>query len=106
MSSTVGRVALGATTLGTSELLPSGIKKPLTRGVGAGLTLGTSEAVDALTKNLLKPPSPPEAPPQPTTESKAVQTATAEAAQRRFRARGFQSTILSQPSELKQTFGS
>jgi len=55
---------------------------------------------------LFKTPSPPEAGSAPSPETKAVQTATAEAAQRRSRARGFQSTILSQPSELKPTYGS
>jgi hypothetical protein len=59
-------------------------------------------------KNLFKTPSPPEAPPTAAPDTKAVQVATAEAAQRRSRARGFQSTILSQQnqSELKSTYGS
>jgi hypothetical protein len=62
--------------------------------------------VKGATKNLFRTPSPTEAPATPNAETKAVQTATAEAAQRRSRARGFQSTILSQPGELKATFGS
>jgi hypothetical protein len=56
-------------------------------------------------KNVFKTPSPPEAPKAITTETKAVQVAQAEAAQRRSKARGFQSTILSQPAGLQQTFG-
>jgi hypothetical protein len=67
---------------------------------------GVKDAVKGATKNLFRTPSPPEAPGTPNAETKAVQTATAEAAQRRSRARGFQSTILSQPSELKTTYGS
>jgi hypothetical protein len=75
--------------------------------VTAPLTLANKiPGVKGLTKNLFRTPSPPEAPAAPNAETKAVQTATAEAAQRRSRARGFQSTILSQPSELKQTYGS
>jgi hypothetical protein len=80
--------------------------QPVARATTAVFTGGLSEVIRPFTKNLLKTPSPPEAPPAPKTDTKAVQVATAEAAQRRSRARGFQSTILSQPSELKQTYGS
>ena len=57
-------------------------------------------------KNTFKTPTPPEAPKSIATDDKAVQTAQAEATARRSRARGFQSTILSQPSGLKDTYGS
>jgi hypothetical protein len=67
MASSVGRGLLDVFTLGTAELLP---------------------------KNLLKTPSPPESPPEPTTDSKATQAAIAEASAKRSRARGFRSTIL------------
>ena len=50
--------------------------------------------------NLFKTPTPPESPPPPTTDTKATDTkatqqAVAEATARRSKARGFQSTILS-----------
>ena len=78
----------------------SQVVKPVTGLVGkAGSLIGL--------KNLFRTPSPPEAPKAVTAESKGVQVATAEAAQRRSKARGFQSTILSQnQSDLKQTYGS
>lgn len=60
-------------------------------------------------KNLLKTPTPPEAIAPAKTSSPAVQQAVSEATQRRSKARGWQSTILSQMgqgSDLKQTFGS
>jgi hypothetical protein len=76
------------------------------RAITAIATGGIAEIARPFTKNLFKTPSPPKAPAAPNAETKAVQTATAEAAQRRSRARGFQSTILSQPSALKSTFGS
>ena len=109
----IGRATLDTATLGTAELLPSSLKKPLFRGVGAGMTLGVSEGVDALTKNAFKGPTVPNAAPAPTTASPAVQSAAAYAAQQRERARGYRSTILSQqfmapaqPMPLKQTLGS
>lgn len=61
---------------------------------------------------LITGPSPPEAPPAPGTQTTAVQQAASEAARRRSRARGAQSTILSQSflspdsPALQQTFGS
>lgn len=63
-------------------------------------------------KNLFSTPDPPEAKKPATPSTPAVQQAVAEASARRSKARGFQSTILSQfftpndPNALKQTFGS
>lgn len=56
-------------------------------------------------------PSPPEASPAPSTQTEAVQQVQQETAQRRSRARGLKSTILSQmmpdgAPALKDTFGS
>lgn len=57
-------------------------------------------------KNIFKTPTPPWAKSPATASSPAVQQAVAEAAARRSKARGFMSTILSQPSTLKSSFGS
>jgi hypothetical protein len=56
-------------------------------------------------------PSPPEAPPAPSTQTNAVQQVQQETAQRRSKARGLRSTILSQmmpdgAPALKDTYGS
>jgi hypothetical protein len=85
--------------------------------VAAPFTGGTSLVGALGGKNLMKTPTPPEAIKPATVTSKPVQQAVAEAAQRRSKARGFFSTILSQlgnqaaqasPSAapLKSTFGS
>jgi hypothetical protein len=79
------------------------------RATTALFTGGLSEVARPFTKNLAKIPTPPEAPKAPGPDTKAVQTATQEAALRRSKARGFLSTILSQPSaspDLKSTYGS
>ena len=61
--------------------------------------------------NLFSSPSPPKVVPAPKVEDKAVQEAAAEAARKRQKARGFQSTILSrdflgpEAPVLKQTMG-
>ena len=109
MSSTVGRAALGVGTLGASEALPSKFRNRLATPIGTGLTLGTSQLVDAYTKGVPKPPQP-VAP--ATTDDKAVQQVVAEGAARRSRARGYRSTILSQnflspspPKDLASTLG-
>ena len=89
------RTALGIATMGMSE---------------AGGLIPLGQAV--LGGGRLSQPGPPEAPPQPSAETAAVQQATAEAARRRSRARGARSTILSQQflspdaPALKPTFGS
>ena len=73
------------------------IKNPVLRGLTAAGTFGMSEAggilpiLDALQPDI----TPPSATPPPTTETKAVQQAVADAAKRRSRARGLRSTILS-----------
>ena len=65
-----------------------------------------------LTKNLFKSPSVPKTPDSISTNTSAVQQAAAEAAQRRARARGQQSTILSQLTQAtggaapRETIGS
>jgi len=64
----------------------------------------------AAVANLFKAPKIPEAPPAPITSQPAVQQAASESAQRRSRARGYRSTILSQmmpenAPALKDTFG-
>lgn len=84
--------------------------------VAAPFTGGASLlASPLLTKTLgkgLKAPGPPSAQPPVTTESKAVQEASADAAQRRAKAKGLTSTILrgfldqSPSAGLKQTTGS
>lgn len=74
-----------------------------------------SQVVNPVTKafgRLITAPSPPEAPPAPSTQTAAVQQVAGETAQRRSRARGFRSTILStqlldqNAPALKETFGS
>ena len=110
MSSYVGRAAIASTTLGYSEYYPF-LKKPRNRAsapVGKAVTLGASTLVDKKL-DVPKPPAP-EAP--ATADDKAVQQVVAEGAQRRSRARGYRSTILSQnflsPSpnkDLASTFG-
>lgn len=112
MTQAVGRTALGVVTLGASELLPSSVKKSLATGVGTGLTLGVSQAVDAYGR-AVKPPAPPGSPPPVTTATKPVQEAVADAARRRANARGFTSTILQsflqgsgRAEGLKPTLGS
>lgn len=76
-------------------------------------TGGISEVVRPFTKNVFKTPAPPTSPAPITTQTKAVQDAVADAAQRRSKARGFSSTILqsflqgsSQAEGLKPTIGS
>jgi hypothetical protein len=90
-----------------SEVL-SWVAAPFT----GGLSLLGTQAGQKFTKNLFRTPKPPEAPSTPSTQTTAVQQAASEAAQRRSKARGFRSTILSQnflaPDNpaLKDTFGS
>lgn len=77
--------------------------------VAAPFTGGASLLGSGLVKNALRTPDPPEAKKPATPSSPAVQQAVAEASQRRSKARGFASTILSQfsaNSDLKQTYGS
>lgn len=82
------------------------------RAAAGVFTLGASEVVSSLTKNAFKSPTPPEAQKPATTSDPGVQQAVAEGAQRRSKARGYRSTILSQnfmspdSSALKTTFGS
>lgn len=84
---------------------------------GASLLAMKNGPLSGLTKHAMDTPTPPEAVKPATTSSAPVQQAVAEAAQRRSKARGFFSTILSQlgnqaaqtsPSAapLKTTFGS
>ena len=75
-----------------------------TRVVSGVLTGGGTELLrgSSLVKNALRPPGVPESPLPITTQTSAVQQAASEAAQRRSRARGFQSTIL---SSLTQSVG-
>lgn len=74
---------------------------------GGASLLGAKGLTRALTG-----PSPPEAPPAPSTQTTAVQQAAAEASRRRSRSRGARSTILSQSflspdsPALHDTFGS
>ena len=85
MAETAGRVATGA------------------------MTGGLSEVARPFMKNAFKTPTPPGAIPPATTQTKAVQQVAAEGAQRRSKARGYLSTILSQNTSgqgLNQTFGS
>jgi len=113
MSQVVGtaiRAATGFATFGGSELLQ---KKPFTydtkQTISGGLAGRIGEGVQGAIYPDLTPPSSPRA---PTTETKAVQQAAAEAAQRRSKARGFRSTILSKDfmasdaPALQQTLGS
>ena len=77
-------------------------------------TMGLSEAggLRPIFEALMPDTTPPAVTPAPSTETKAVQQAVAESAQRRSRARGFRSTILSknlmEPNSpaLQQTLGS
>lgn len=72
------------------------------------------QVVKGVTKMLgraITAPSPPEASPTPSTQTNAVQQVQQETAQRRSKARGIRSTILSQmmpdgAPALKSTFGS
>ena len=75
---------------------------PVTKAIGSFLGV----------RNLFKTPTPPEAKKPATVTDPAVQQAVSDAAQRRSRARGYRSTILSQTMlapdapALKQTLGS
>ncbi len=85
--------------------------EPVSATAVVGGLLGGGNVLKA-GKRLLTGPTPPEAPKAPSVETAAVQQAAAEAAQRRSRARGNRSTILSQSflspdsPALKDTFGS
>ena len=78
---------------------------------GASLLLG--KGVEAF-GNALRTPNPPGVSPSPSTALRAVQQVAAETSRRRSRARGYQSTILSQnflapnpnAPALKDTYGS
>lgn len=54
---------------------------------------------------LFKPPTPPEAPPIPTTQSAPVQQASTEATVRRSRSAGFRSTLISKPDSTLGKIG-
>ena len=90
-----------------SQALPY-IAAPFTGGMSL---LGAKPIQKALGRSMTGP-SPPEAPGAISTETTAVQQATAESARRRGRARGNRSTILSQSflspdsPALQQTLGS
>lgn len=80
------------------------IAKPLAAGLLAPVTGGASLLLLAGTPKV-KTPTPPEAPPTPTTDAAPVQEASAQAAARRSRSAGFRSTIISKQNSLLSQIG-
>ncbi len=83
------------------------VVKPLGAALLAPVTGGASLMLLGSKTPKVSAPAPPEAPKAPSTQTQAVQEASAQAAARRSRSAGFRSTILSKlgGGNLKETIG-